>query len=70
MFVIATKNAMMVSRDFEYLDTPEQAKTALINNAKIKLDLDIKGWMFDILEEPPKDLSSGFSFYPGGNEKY
>ena len=70
MFVIATKNTMMVSRNFEYLDTSEKAKRALINNAKIKLDLDIKDWMFDILEEPPESLSSAFSFYPGGNEKY
>ena len=70
MFVIATKNAMMISRNFEYLDTPEKAKRALINNAEIKLGLDIRNWMFDILEEPPESLSSAFSFYPGGNEKY
>ena len=71
MFVIASKNDMVVSEYYEDLESEQEARTLLASRAMEKLGLDLAhaGWQFDVLSETPEGFSSAFSFYPG-NLKY
>ena len=70
MFVIASKNDMVVSEWFETAETEQEARMFLQQSAFSKLGLDIAhgGWQFDVLDQVPDGFFSSFSFYPGSSK--
>lgn len=68
MFLIATKNNLIFSREFDEAILLVEAKKLLGFYARVNFDILIDDWYFDVLSEKPGGFPSGFYFNRGIDE--